>query len=243
MEWTGKGIVLAVRPHGETSAIVELLTEDHGRHAGLVRGGRSRTMRPVLQPGNTVMATWRARLADHLGNYAIEADKSRAGIVMDDPLALAGLNAASALASLALPEREQHTRVYSGLEILLDQLEDPEIWPVLYVRWEAGLLKDLGYGLDFEKCAATGAVDDLTHISPRSGRAVSREAAEPYIDKLLPLPAYLRDPSAGYRLGEIAAGLAMTGFFLERRVLWPIDKELPEARVRLIRALTDAGRI
>lgn len=243
MEWTGKGIVLAVRPHGETSAIVELLTEDHGRHAGLVRGGRSRTLRPVLQPGNTVSATWRARLADHLGNFAIEADAHRAGLVMEDPLALAGLNAACAIACQALPEREAHARVYRGFEVLLDAMDDAEIWPALYVRWEAGLLKDLGYGLDFSKCAATGEHEDLTHVSPRTGRAVSREAAEPYIDKLLPLPGFLYNPEAGYGHGDIANGLALTGFFLQRRVLWPIDRDLPDARVRLIRALTDAGRI
>ncbi|MEE2525052.1 DNA repair protein RecO [Hyphobacterium sp. HN65] len=243
MEWTGKGIVLAVRPHGETSAIVELLTEDHGRHAGLVKGGRSRSMRPVLQPGNSVTATWRARLADHLGNYAIEADSHRAGMVMENAMALAGLNAACALACQALPEREKHAAVYRGLEVLLDSMDDDEIWPAIYVRWEVGLLKDLGYGLDFSKCAATGDTEDLTHVSPRTGRAVSREAAAPYIDKLLPLPPFLRHPEAGYELGDIAKGLALTGFFLQRRVLWPIDRDLPESRVRLIRALTDAGRI
>ncbi|WP_421786448.1 DNA repair protein RecO [Hyphobacterium sp.] len=243
MEWSGKGIVLAVRPHGETSAIVDLLTEEHGRHAGLVRGGRSRTLRPVLQPGNSVSATWRARLADHLGNYTVEADAHRAGLVMDDSLALAGLNSACALACQALPEREKHAPVYRAFEVLLDAMDDAEIWPALYVRWEAGLLKDLGYGLDLSKCAATGETQDLTHVSPRTGRAVSREAAEPYIDKLLPLPAFLYNPEAGYGLGDIASGLALTGFFLQRRVLWPIDRDLPDARVRLVRALTDAGRI
>jgi DNA repair protein RecO (recombination protein O) len=243
MEWSGKGIVLAVRPHGETSAIVELLTQDHGRHAGLVRGGRSRSMRPVLQPGNTVSAHWRARLADHLGNYAIEADVQRAGTVMDDALSLAGLNAACAMACLTLPEREKHPAVYHAMDVFLDAMDDPDIWPAIYVRWEAGVLKDLGYGLDFSKCAATGETEDLTHVSPRSGRAVSRDAAAPYIDKLLPLPAFLRHPDAGYEVGDIANGLALTGFFLQRRVLWPVDKDLPDARVRLVRALTDAGRI
>ncbi|GJL96626.1 MAG: DNA repair protein RecO [Hyphobacterium sp.] len=243
MEWSGRGHVLAVRPHGETSAIVELLTENEGRHAGLVRGGRSRSMRPVLQPGNTVNATWRARLADHLGNFSIEADISRAGTVMDDPLALAGLNAACAVACQVLPEREQHAPVYRAMEVFLDALADGDIWPILYVRWELGILKDLGYGIDLEKCAATGEIDDLTHVSPRSGRAVGRESAAPYIDRLLALPRFLRDSDAGYEIGDIANGLALTGFFIQRRVLWPIDKDLPESRMRLVKALTDAGRI
>lgn len=243
MEWSGRGHVLAVRPHGETSAIVELLTENEGRHAGLVRGGRSRSMRPVLQPGNTVNATWRARLADHLGNFSIEADVSRAGTVMDDPLALAGLNAACAVACQVLPEREGHAPVYRAMEVFLDALADSDIWPILYVRWEFGILKDLGYGIDLEKCAATGEIDDLTHVSPRSGRAVGRESAAPYIDRLLALPRFLRDPEAGCAPGDIANGLALTGFFLQRRVLWPIDRDLPESRMRLVKALTDAGRI
>jgi len=243
MEWSGRGHVLAVRPHGETSAIVELLTENQGRHAGLVRGGRSRRMRPVLQPGNTVTADWRARLADHLGTFTIEADVSRAGLVMDDGLSLAGLNSACAIACQCLPERERHAPVYRAMEVFLDALDDIDVWPELYIRWEFGLLRDLGYGIDLEKCAATGEVDDLTHVSPRTGRAVSREAAEPYLDKLLALPQFLRDPDAGFEPGDIAAGLALTGFFLQRRVLWPIDRDLPETRVRLVKALTDAGRI
>jgi len=243
MEWSGRGHVLAVRPHGETSAIVELLTADQGRHAGLVRGGRSRTMRPVLQPGNTVTANWRARLADHLGNYSIEAEVSRAGLVMDDALSLAGLNAACAIACQALPERERHAPVYRAMEVFLDALDNIDIWPSLYVRWEFGLLRDLGYGIDLEKCASTGEIDDLTHVSPRSGRAVSRDAAAPYLDKLLALPRFLRDPEAELEPGDIANGLGLTGFFLQRRVLWPIDRDLPESRVRLLKALTDAGRI
>jgi len=243
MEWSGRGHVLAVRPHGETSAIVELLTEDQGRHAGLVRGGRSRTLRPVLQPGNSVTAIWRARLADHLGHYTIEADIARAGLVMDDALSLAGLNSACALACQALPERESHAPVYRAMEVFLDALGDIDIWPALYVRWEFGLLRDLGYGMDLEKCAVTGEVEGLTHVSPRTGRAVSRDAAAPYLDKLLALPRFLRDPEAGFDTGDITNGLALTGFFLQRRVLWPMDRDLPESRMRLIKALTDAGHV
>ncbi|MEE2566705.1 DNA repair protein RecO [Hyphobacterium marinum] len=243
MEWTGSGIVLAVRPHGETSAIVELLTEAQGRHAGLVRGGRSRATRPLLQPGNVLRATWRARLEDHLGNLAIEGEHLRAGDFMDDPLALSGLNAACALACAALPEREPHPEVFAAFHVFLDALQDPDLWPALYVRWEAGLLADLGYGIDLRRCAVTGVSDGLTHVSPRSGRAVCAAEAEPYKDKLLALPGFLRDSQAGVEAGDIANGLALTGYFLQRRVLWPTDRDLPESRERMIQRLKDAERL
>lgn len=242
MEWTDTGIVLAVRPHGETSAIVDVLTPGQGRHAGLVKGARSRSMRPVLQPGNQVRLTWRARLSEHLGHFAVEADTLSAGAVMEDRLSLAGLNAACALAVMALPEREQHEAVYDGFQVLLNTFEDPDIWPALYVRWEAGLLSDLGYGIDLEKCAVTGTIDDLSHVSPRTGRAVCREEAAPYVDKLLAVPGFMLG-SGAIETGDIATGLALTGYFLERRVLWPVDKQLPDARERLIAELERAGRL
>ena len=242
MEWRDKGIVLTVRPHGETSAIVEILTESQGRHAGLVKGARSRAMRPVLQPGNTVTATWRARLADHLGTFQIEPDHLGAGAVMDDRVALAGLNSACALAVMALPEREAHPAVHEGFGLLLAAFENPDIWPALYVRWEAGLLSDLGYGLDLKKCAVTGETGDLSHVSPRTGRAVCREEAAPYEAKLLALPGFMRG-SGEIGEGDIARGLELTGYFLERRVLWPVDKQLPEARTRLIAELERTGRL
>ena len=243
MEWTGSGIVLAVRPHGETSAIVELLTEEQGRHAGLVRGGRSRTTRPLLQPGNVVRAVWRARLADHLGNLSIEGEHLRAGEFMDDALALSGLNAACAIACAALPEREAHPEVFAAFHVFLDALGDPDVWPALYVRWEAGLLSDLGYGVDLRRCAVTGVTEGLTHVSPRSGRAVCAEEAEPYKDKLLVLPKFLRDPEAGVDEGDVENGLILTGFFLQRRVLWPTDRDLPESRQRMIDRLKEAERL
>jgi DNA repair protein RecO (recombination protein O) len=242
MEWSDSGIVLAVRPHGETSAIVEVLTALNGRHAGLVRGGRSRSMRPVLQPGNQIAVTWRARLADHLGMFVIEAENLGAGAVMEDRTALAGLNAACALAVMALPEREAHAQVYEGFQVFLSVLDQPDVWPALYVRWEAGLLSDLGYGLDLETCAVTGVMEDLTHVSPRTGRAVCREEAQPYLAKLLEIPGFMKG-SGVIEPGDIALGLALTGYFLERRVLWPIDKQLPEARMRLAAELERAGRI
>ncbi|MHA6288718.1 DNA repair protein RecO [Maricaulis sp. CAU 1757] len=242
MDWRDTGIILAVRSHGETSAIVEVLTAEHGRHAGLVRGGRSRRMRPVLQPGNQVAVSWRARLEDHLGSFQIEGESLGAGAVMEDRVALAGLNAACALAVMCLPEREAHARVHHGFQLFIEALDDIDIWPALYVRWEAGLLSDLGYGLDLSRCAVTGAVDELSHVSPRTGRAVCREEAEPYAAKLLELPAFMRG-SGEIAEGDIARGLALTGYFIERRVLWPIDRQLPEARGRLEAELERAGRL
>jgi DNA repair protein RecO (recombination protein O) len=242
MEWSGPGRIIAVRPHGETSAVVEALTPDHGRHAGLVRGGRSRALRPVLQPGNRVSLTWRARLEDHLGAYQVEPDELSAGHLMEDRLALSGLNAACAMASLCLPERESHRAVFDAFEVLISALEDPDLWPAIYVRWEAGLLADLGYGLDLKKCAATGVTDDLIYVSPKSGRAVSAEAGKPYKDRMLALPAFLRG-EPGLEAGDVKAGLTLTAHFIERRVLWPADRRLPDARVRMIERLAEEGRL
>lgn len=242
MEWTAPGRIVNVRSHGETSAIVDILTVEHGRHAGLVRGGRSRTMRPILQPGNRVRATWRARLDEHLGNFQIEPDTLSVGELMEDPLALAGLNAACSMAVVALPERESHPAVADAFEVLIASLDEPDIWPALYVRWEAGLLSDLGYGLDLDKCAGTGDTENLIYVSPRSGRAVSAEAGAPYKDKMLNLPGFLKG-SGQIGAGDIAAGLKLTGHFIERRVLWPSDKMLPEPRARMIERLELSGRI
>ena len=240
MEWTGSGRVVAVRHHGETSAVVEILTGEHGRHAGLVRGGRSRSMRPVLQPGNRVRAVWRARLEEHLGGFQVEAEELSAGVLMEDPLALSGLNAACAMASACLPEREAHPAVAEAFEVLIRALEEPELWPALYVRWEAGLLADLGYGIDLRKCAATGRTDDLVYVSPKSGRAVSAEAGRPYHDKMLALPGFLAG-SGALEPGDVASGLKLTAYFIERRVLWPSDKRLPDARARMIERLEAAN--
>ena len=240
MEWSESGRIVQVKPYGETGAIVEVLTRDHGRHPGLVRGGRSRAMRPVLQPGNKVAATWRARLADHLGAYQIEPEDLGAGELMEDRLALSGLNAACAMAVAALPEREAHPMVFDGFEVLIDMLGEPEVWPAIYVRWEAGLLADLGYGLDLSKCAATGVTEDLVYVSPRTGRAVSAGAGAPYRDKLLALPAFMKG-EGDLSPGDVAAGLRLTAHFIERRVLWPADRMLPEARERMIARLEQAG--
>lgn len=242
MEWTDEGRIVAVRPHGETSAVVEILTGANGRHAGLVRGGRSRTMRPVLQPGNRVRAVWRARLEDHLGNFQIEPVQLSTGALMEDPLALSGLNAACAMASACLPEREAHPRVAEAFEVLMEALGNPDLWPALYVQWEAGLLSDLGYGLDLRKCAATGETENLIYVSPKSGRAVSAEAGEPYKARMLALPGFMHG-GGDFRAGDVGAGLTLTAHFIERRVLWPADKRLPDARARMIERLEMAGAL
>ncbi|WP_273146916.1 DNA repair protein RecO [Oceanicaulis alexandrii] len=242
MEWTASGRIVAVRPHGETSAVIEVLTAEHGRHAGLVRGGRSRAMRPILQPGNRVRAVWRARLESHLGGFQVEGEDLSAGVVMDDPLALSGLNAACAMASLCLPEREEHPAVANAFEVLIAALEDPDVWPALYVRWEAGLLSDLGYGLDLRRYVATGVETDLVYVSPKSGRAVSAEAGAPYKDRMLALPDFMKGGGA-ITEGDVGAGLKLTAHFIERRVLWPTDRMLPDARTRMIERLAGEGRL
>jgi DNA repair protein RecO (recombination protein O) len=235
MEWNDDAIVLSSRAHGETGAILELLTRDHGRHMGLVRGGASRRIKPSLQPGNTVHVGWRARLEEHLGSFTCELARARAGELMDSRDALAGLNAFTAVTCAALPEREAHAPLFLGGEILLDAMmaEDAAHWLPLYIRWEAGVLEALGFGLDFSECAATGAKADLVYVSPKSGRAVSRDAGGIYANRLFKLPAFLLDTAAAPVDGENAAGLALTGHFLLERVLKPHGKEMPKARLRL----------
>jgi len=234
MEWTDEGVVLSVRAHGETAAVVDLFTRAHGRHSGLVHGGRSRRLRPVLQIGNHVDATWKARLADNLGHYNVELRRGFAAPLMDDPAALAAVTSMAALARL-LAERDPHPNLFEITLFVLGYLGDAPVWPALVVRWEMALLDELGFGLDLATCAATGAAADLVYVSPRSGRAVSAEAGEPYKDRLLSLPAFLRGGAAGAVAKEdIAAGFALTGHFLEARVLLPHGLEMPETRGRLV---------
>ena len=234
MDWHDEGIVLSSRPHGENGAIVELLTREHGRHLGLVRGGAGRRQKSVLQAGNTVAAHWRARLNEHLGAYTVELVKPRAGLLMDDAFALTGLSAACAVASI-LPEREAHPALFEGFSFLLDTMDDADIWPAIFVRWELGLLQDLGFGLELGQCAATGVRDDLAYVSPRSGGAVSREAGAPYADRLFRLPPFLVSSQAGVdHVDDIAEGLRITGHFLERHFYAPLGKHLPDARIRLM---------
>jgi DNA repair protein RecO (recombination protein O) len=234
MQWSDEGVVLGVRPHGETAAVLELFTRRHGRHLGLVHGGRSRRLRPVLQVGNHVDATWKARLADNLGHFALELRKGFAALLMEDAAALAAMTSMAALVRL-LPERDPHPNLYEITQFVLGYLGDRAVWPALVVRWELALLDDLGFGLDLATCAATGRTGDLRYVSPKSGRAVSAEAGEPYKDRLLALPGFLRAGAAGQVSAEgVLAGFALTGHFLKARVLAPRNLEMPEARSRLL---------
>jgi DNA repair protein RecO (recombination protein O) len=232
MHWADTGFVVAARRHGESGLIVELLTREHGRHLGLVRGGQSPKRRSVLQPGNLVAVAWRARLSEHLGNFACELLRAHAAGFLDNPDRLAALASATALIAVALPEREPHAEVFAAFAQLLDDLDSAVDWPARYVRWECGLLAALGFGLDLTRCAATGADVDLAYVSPRTGRAVSRAAGRPYHDKLLPLPEFLRleRPAAG---ADIERGLALTQHFFLHHLLLPQGRRLPPARARL----------
>ncbi|WP_068876784.1 MULTISPECIES: DNA repair protein RecO [unclassified Phenylobacterium] len=243
MEFEDDAFVLAARTHGESGAIVELLTARHGRYAAHVAGGGSRRMRPFLQPGAQVLVRYRARVSDQLGSASLEPVGEGPGALFDDPLALAGLSAAAAVAAGALPEREPHPGAYLAFEALCSALAIPDIWPAVFVRFEAGLLQDLGFGLDLSKCAATGATDDLIYVSPRTGRAVSRGAGEPYKDRLLILPPFMLGAQAGLAAGDVGAGLGLTGHFLEAFIFGPLNRPLPPARLWLLDRLRDANRL
>lgn len=234
MEWSDEGVVLSVRPHGEAGAVLELFTRAHGRHLGLVHGGRSRKLRPVLQVGNHVEATWKARLADNLGHFAVELRKGFAAQVMDDPGALAAMTSLAAFARL-LPERDPHPNLFEITLFVLGFLDERAVWPALLVRWELALLEEMGFGLDLATCAATGRSTDLVYVSPKSGRAVSAEAGEPYKDRLLALPSFLHgEPAVEVGRTDVLNGLVLTGHFLESRVLEPRGMGMPESRGRLL---------
>lgn len=237
MEWRDEGVILSVRRHGETSAIAEILTAGHGRALGLVRGGRSKAQRPVLQAGNSVQAVWRARLEDQLGTFIVEPMLLRAGAIMEEPFRLAGLATITGLAQL-LPEREPHPRIYDAMRVVLDAVEDDAVWPALLVRWELGLLEELGFGLDLSACAATGRRDDLAYVSPKSGKAVSAEAGMPYRDRLFRLPAFLRE-QADAPPSDVIEGLRLASYFLERHLFEPRGVRFPEQQDWIIRALAE----
>lgn len=242
MQWSDEAIVLSVRAHGENAAIAEVLTRDHGRHLGLVHGGRSRRLRPVLQMGNHIGAVWKGRLSEQLGHLSVELRRGHAAAAMDDPAALAGLTSLCSLARL-LPERDPHPPLYEITLFVLSYLDDADVWPALLVRWELALLEELGMGLDLKSCAATGATSDLAFVSPKSGRAASAAAGAPYADRLLPLPPFLtRGRDAPVTPEDIAAGLRLTGYFLLARILAPRDLDMPEARSRLLDLLARGAR-
>lgn len=241
MEWHDEGILVSVRPHGETGAVAEVFTRAHGRHLGLVHGGRSRRMRPALQTCNHVDVVWRARLNEQLGTFTVELKTGFAAAVMDRPLPLLGLESLAALTHL-LPERDPHPSLFEVTLFVFEFLDDDASWPALLARWELALLEELGFGLDLAQCAATGASDDLIYVSPRSGRAVSRAAGEPYKDKLLALPRFLLPGAPGdVPRADVLAAFALTGHFLEKRILEPNGAVLPEVRARLLARLGAGG--
>ncbi len=239
MQWTDEAIVLGVKRHGETSGILELLTRAHGRHLGLVRGGFSSRLKPILQPGNSVRATWRARLDEHLGTYTVEPLALRAASFFASPHAVYGVTHLAALMRL-LPERDPHDGLYEALAGILDLLDAPSIVAPMVVRFELQLLAELGFGLDLAQCAATGTQDELDYVSPKSGRAVSRAAGAPYADRMLRLPAFLREPLSEPTGRDLADGFALTGFFLTRHVLEPRELTLADERAHFIAALSRA---
>ena len=239
MDWTDDAIVLGLRTLGENGAVLEVLTREHGRHLGLVRGASSKRIKGALEPGNAIKAHWRARLDQQLGSFTVELSAVRAAHFFDDALKLSGLSAACAVAAATLPERESHTRVFEALDALLNAIaamRSPD-WVETYVRFEIVLLEDLGFGLDLDSCAATGAQDNLTHVSPKTGRAVSEEAAAPYRARLLTLPAFLAPGDGVATVHDLVDGLALTGFFLERAVVETHSGAMPPARARLCERL------
>ncbi len=246
MEWHDDAIILSVRKHGETAAIVSLLTRDHGRHLGLVRGGQSRRRQGLLQPGNLVAASWRARLPEHLGTLTLEPKRDLAAGVLDDSGRLKALAAMTSLLEATLAEQEPQPTVYAASLAMLENLSDSgealspvPRWLAAYVRWELGLLRELGFGLDLDTCAATGSRENLVYVSPRSGRAVSAEAGEPWRDRLLPLPGFLLDDSLPpLAMFDIVAGLRLTGHFFDRHHFAQHSGRLPSARDRLVAALS-----
>jgi DNA repair protein RecO (recombination protein O) len=240
MNWSDEGVILSVRAHGETAAIAEVFTRSHGRHLGLVHGGRSRRLRPVLQIGNHVDVAWQGRLAEQLGTMRVETERAFAGELMSDAAALAGLTSLTALARL-LPERDPHPNLYEITLFVLGFFDDASVWPALMVRWELAFLDEMGFGLDLTQCAATGTNDELIYVSPRTGRAVSASAGEPYRDRLLALPPFLRGKGGGgVGPDDVAAGFRLTGHFLQTRVASSVGVAIPESRARMVELVARA---
>jgi len=240
MDWRDEGVLLAARRHGEAAAIIEVFTPAQGRHAGVVHGGAGRRLAPILQPGAQLALAWRARLADHLGTFTVEPLRSRAA-ALGDRAALAGLASVCALCRFTLPERQPAPGLYRQTVTVLDLIGASDAWPFAYLRWEVALLAEMGFGLSLDACAVTGATEGLAHVSPRTGRAVTAQAAGAWADRLLPLPPALRGvpPESP---AEILAGLVTTGWFLEHRLRPALGtRPLPPARARLVAALARAA--
>jgi DNA repair protein RecO (recombination protein O) len=242
MEWTEEAIVLGARPFGEGKVVAEVFARTHGRYGGVVHGGRKAA--PSLQAGNVIHATWKARTGDQLGFFSpIDLVEAHAARLMDDRAALAGLSSAIALIRASLVERQAHPNLYDAVVLLIESLSAHTFWPAIYARFELGLLAELGYGLDLEKCAVTGETEDLAFVSPRTGRAATRAAGEAFADKLLRLPPFVSDAGAPIEEGDVADALALAGHFLERRVFDHLGEGVPDSRRRLIEALGYSGRL
>jgi len=240
MQWHDRAIILGVKRHGETSVIAEVMTRERGRHLGMVRSGRSRAMQPVLQPGNEVEVTWRARLDEHLGEFRIEPLTLRAARLMETATAVYGVQAMGALLRL-LPERDPHPHLFEALEVILDNLHNPADAGELFVRFELAVLNDLGFGLDLTECAATGSRSDLGYVSPKSGRAVSRTAGTPWADKMLLLPPFLNsEENRAADIDGLSAAFRLTAFFLHRHVYEPRGVEAAAAREGFVQAALKA---
>ncbi len=245
MHWTDEAIVLSSRKHGETSAVARVFSQKHGLSAGVVRGVHSKANRGVIQPGNLVSATWQARLSEHLGAFKCELLEANAAGLMNDAARLAALTSICAVIESSLPERHPYPKLYGIFEAFLATLRSDEGWPEAYVKLELSLLAETGFGLDLSQCAGGGATENLMYVSPKSGRAVSAEAGEPYKEKLLALPAFLLPPppAGGGGSKETLAGLRLTGYFLEHWLLAPHNRKLPPARGRLVQTLQQEAKI
>ena len=238
MEWKDEGIIIGTRKHGETSLIVEIMTRHHGRHLGIVRGGRSRKKQPFMQPGNSVEATWRARLDEHLGTWSLEATELRTARLMETPIGVFGIQLLASHLRL-IPERDVHKHLHEALEVILSHLQEASIAAVLMIKFELALLDDLGFGLDLTKCAVTGTSENLSHVSPKTGRAVCLDTAAPWIDKLMILPTFLASEKYEKHptLAEIEDGFSLLGYFLDRHVYHPRGLATPMDRTSFIRAV------
>lgn len=236
MEWRDQALILGGRRFGESGLILDVLTAHRGRRSGLVYGGASKKKRAQFEPGNSVELSWSARLEEQLGRFTVaEVTVSRAGRYLDRPEALSAINTIAALLRGAVDEGDAAgSALYGPTTLLLDALETWPVWPALYARWELGLLSALGFGLDLDKCALSGANDGLTHVSPKTGRAVRGSEAEDYVDRLFPLPSFLLDPRALAMAEDIENALQLTGYFLEERLFSAVHKPVPAARARLV---------
>lgn len=242
--WSSDAIALNARKFGENDAILDAFTPDHGRISGLVYGGAGKTKRALIEPGSRLHVSWKSRNDDQLGYFeSLEPRAQGPANLMDDPAALAAVSAIATLLNAATPERSALKGLYDATEILFEALHTPNTWPALFIRWEAGLLSELGYGLDLSKCALTGSLEDLAWVSPKTGRAATRQAGEPFADKLLVLPPFLLGEKHPIQSGDIADGFALMGHFIARELLDPMRKTMPDARARLIFALGRSGRL